>query len=342
MAIVPAAFFWLVEMGRCFLGIGLPLCPADFSAVSICGIVSLPDGQPAPRMTVTISNQDGFNASTITNDQGGYCFEGLPASVFSVGVIPPRDSKYRAEPVRLDAAHYGPSYTVNIFMTNPLEDSLPKERTANAISAREAGQQIPKDARKALERAQKHKDNKKFDAALTELDKAIKIYPDYFQAFTEKGVVRIQSGHPEQALPEFEKAIQIVPEYAPALSGAGYCLLTLGKFDQAVALLDKAVRFDSTNAQSFLFLGIASLALSRWQGAQQALESALKIDPRGAASAHMYLGDALAGQHLYVAAAEELRTYLQLNPQAPNAERLRGKEAHWRELAKGTGKSSQH
>ena len=342
MGSLPAVSFRLVAMVHLFFVLSSPLHPPGFGAVNVCGIVSLPDGQPAPRITVTISSQNGFNATTITNDQGSYCFEGLPAAIFSLGIIPRQDSKYRAEPVPLDATHYGPSFTVNIFMTNPLEASLPKERTANAISAREAGQHIPKDARKALERGQKYKEGRRFDAALAEFDKATKIFPDYFQAFTEKGIVQIQSGHPEKALPEFEKAIRIVPEYAPALSGAGYCLLTSEKFDQAAAFLEKAVQLDSTNAQSFLFLGIATVALSRWQRAQQALESALKIDPTGAVSAHIYLGDALAGQRLYGLAADELRTYLQLNPQAPNADRLRRREANWRDLAKGVVKASPH
>ena len=315
-----------------FLWTGLPLYPAVLNAITVCGIVSLPDGQPAARIMVTISSQNGFNVSTNTSDQGGFCFEGIPASFYTVTVTPPQDAKYRAQPVSLDTRHSGPNITINIYTSYPLENTLPKEKMSKVISAKEAGQQIPKDAKKALAQALKHLERKKFDAALAELDKAIGIYPEYFQAFTEKGVVQIQSGHPDTALRDFERALQILPEYAPALSGAGYCQLTLGKFDQAISLLDQAVQLDSTNAQSYLFLGIANLAVSRWQPAQEALEHALRVDPAGAASAHMYLGEALAGQHLYGRAADELQTYLQLNPGAPNADRLRSKEAHWRSL----------
>jgi tetratricopeptide (TPR) repeat protein len=198
------------------------------------------------------------------------------------------------------------------------------------ISTKEASQQIPTDARKALDKAKKHREKKKFDAALAELDKAIRLFPEYFQAYTEKGVVGIQSGRLPEAFENFDKALRLFPEYEPALSGAGYCLLTLGKYEKSIVLLEKAVHLDSTHTQNLLFLGIANLALSHWEKAQQALEQALKLDPVGVVSAHMYLANALAGQHLYGRAADELHSYLEQNPGVPNADRLRSKEKYWR------------
>src|SRR5262249_16343830 len=199
-------------------------------------------------------------------------------------------------------------------------------KTRPVISSREAVQHIPKEARKALNRARKYRDQKKSDAALAELDKAIQLFPGYFQAFTEKGVVLINSNRPRDALQHFSKALEIAPDYERALSGAGYCLLTLGNYEQSAAFLEKAVHLSSTAAQNLLFLGIANLALRRWEKAQEVLEQALKFDPAGTTLARVYLADALAGQRLYARAADELGTYLQLNPAAPDADRLRKKE----------------
>jgi tetratricopeptide (TPR) repeat protein len=322
-----------LSVAVCLFGAtGSPACPEPAGGITICGKVSLPDGRPASRVGISISGRNGFTASTNTDDQGSYCFESIPPTFFTLTVNPPPDAKFVAEPARLDATTGGPTFTVNIFTKYPLENTLPKERPAPSISATEAGQRIPKGAKKALDKAQKYREEKKFDDAIAELDKAIEIYPGYFQALAERGVVLIQSGHPEKALPDFDKSMQIFPDYEPALSGAGYCLLTSGQFDRSVALLEKAVGIEPSNAKSQMFLGIAHLALSHWQKAQEALERALKLDPSGAVSAHIYLGDALAAQHLYARAAEELHTYLQLNPGAPNADRLRSKEAHWRSL----------
>lgn len=295
-------------------------------AVTVHGRVFLPDNQPAVQVTVMITGQNGFNASARTDGRGGFRFEGIPPTIYSLTVTPPQDSRYYAEPVAVNALSDGTLFMADIFMRNPLEPSLKKEKNTSLISVKEASQNIPKNARKALDRARQYREQKKFDAALDEADKAIKLYPDYFQAFTEKGLVQVNSGRLPEALQNFNKALEMFPDYEPALGGAGYCYLSAGQYEQSIAALEKAVNLDATHSQNYLFLGIANLALSRWQKSQDALERALKLDANGAVAAHMYLADALAGQHLYARAADELHTYLEKNPEAPNADRLRKRE----------------
>ncbi len=326
----------LVMMGYLLLSLNFPTYPQAHSGISLSGKVSLPNSDPATQIQVYILGTSGFSASTNTDDVGNFRFDGVPRSVYALTVTIPKEMHYRADPLSVDTTKEGAIFVANIFLRNPVGASIEKEKTAQVISTREASQNIPKDARKALDKAQKYREQKKYGAALDELNKAIGIYPDYFQAFTEKGTVQVQSGHAQEALPDFSKAIQIFPDYEPALSGAGYCLLSLGKYQQSIDLLEKAVHVDSTHTQNLLFLGIANLALSHWEKAQEALEQALRLDQAGVVSAHMYLANALAAQHLYSRAAEELHTYLQLNPGAPNADRLRSKEQFWRtQIAQG-------
>lgn len=298
--------------------------------ITVYGRVFLPNSQPAAQVMVHISALNGFNSSAKTDARGGYRFESAPRSIFRITVSLSRDMPYQADAVSVDATRDGNSFMADIFLRNTLEAPSKNDKSARVISIKEASQQIPKEARKALGKAQKYREQKKFEAALVELDKAISIYPDYFQAFTEKGEVQINSGQTQEALDNFGRAIEIFPAYEPAVSGAGYCMLTLGRYELSVALLEKAVYLDATRSQTLMFLGIANLALSRWQKAQGALERALKIDAAGAVSAHIYLADAFAGQGLYNRAADQLRTYLQLNPAAPNADRLRQREKQLR------------
>jgi tetratricopeptide (TPR) repeat protein len=320
----------LMLMGCLFLSISFPTYPQASHGITVSGKVSLPDSNPAAQILINISGTNGFSASTNTDDVGNFRFEGIPRSIYSLTATIPKNMRYRAEPLSVDTTREGSNFTANIFLRNPMEDSGEKEKKAQVISTKEANQNIPRDARKALDKAKKLREQKKFDAALAELDKAVRIFPEYFQAFTEKGTVQIQSGHTQEALQDFNRAIQIFPEHEPALSGAGYCLLTLEKYQQSIDLLERAVHLDSTHTQNLLFLGIANLALSRWQKAQEALEQALKLDAAGAVSARIYLAEAFAGQHLYSRAADELHTYLQLNPGVPNADRLQKKEKYWR------------
>jgi tetratricopeptide (TPR) repeat protein len=320
------------RMSFTLLGLVCFLLSLSFPATSqvrilVYGRVFLPNNQPALHLVVNISGQNGFRGSTNTDGRGGFRFEGVPRSIYSVSVNLPADAEYYAEPISVDASTEGSSFMVDIFLRNPLVAKR-KEKLDKVISAREAD--IPKEARKAFDRAQKLREQKKFEAALTELDKAVGLYPNYFRAISERGIVQINLERLPDALQNFNRALEIFPEYEPALSGAGYALLSLGKYEDSATFLEKAIQLDSSHTQNLVFLGIANLAMRRWARSQEVLERALKLDAAGAVTAHMYLADVFAGQHLYARAADELHTYLHLNPEAPNADRLRQREKYFR------------
>jgi tetratricopeptide (TPR) repeat protein len=306
-------------------------------SLTVYGKVFLPDGNPAANMTIHISSSHAFNADTTTNIEGIYRFEGVPPGLFELRLNQPASAPYSGAAIGYGIAYEGGGrYRADVFIQNPVEISQKKEKTAPVISTREASQNIPKEAQKAFVRGKQYREQKKLEAALKELDKAIKIFPDYFQAWTEKGKTEINFGHPRQALQDFTEALQLFSDFEPALSGAGYCHLTLGAYEQSIAMLEKAMQIDSTRVQNLLFLGVDHLALKRWGKAQEALERALRLDPNGMVTAHMYLAHALAGQEIFDRAADEMHAYLELNPGGPNADRLRDTEARWRaEVTKG-------
>ncbi len=306
-------------------------------SISVYGKVFLPDGNPAARMTVHISAARSFSADTTTDVEGNYRFEGLPPGPFELKLNQPADAPYSKATIAYGISYEGGGrYRADVLIRNPVEIVQNREKSPAVISAREAGQNIPKEAQKAFNRGKQYREQKMLEAASKELDRAIKVFPDYFQAWTEKGKTEINLGHPQKALEDFTQALQLLPDYEPALSGAGYCHLILGSYEQSVASLEKAIRIDSTHVQNLLFLGIDNLALKRWGKAQEALERALGLDPKGMVTAHMYLAHALAGQGIYDRAADEMHTYLELNPNAPDAARLRDAESQWRaEASKG-------
>jgi tetratricopeptide (TPR) repeat protein len=306
--------------------------------ITVYGKVFLPDGNPAVSITLHISASHSFNADTTTDIEGDYRFEALPPGLFELKLNQPANSPYSGATIGYGIVYEGGGrYRADVFIRNPVKIVQKKEKTAAVISTREASQNIPKEAQKALVRGKRYREQKNFEAAIKELDKATKIFPDYFQAWTEKGKTEINLGHPQQALQNFTQALQLFPDFEPALSGAGYCHLTLGAYEQSIAMLEKAVKIDSTHVQNLVFLGVANLALKRRGKAQGSLEQALKRDPNGMVTAHMYLAHALAGQEIFDRAADEMHTYLELNPDAPNAGRLRDTEARWRaEASKGS------
>lgn len=300
---------------------------------SIYGKAYLPNRQTAALMPVHISNGSAYSTDTTTDDEGNYRFDdvNVPMSQIQFKVTPPRESPYYDAPLTVSISREGQSnFRADIHISRSTEVVAKKEKTAPVISVKEASQHIPPDALKAYVKGKKYRGQKKFKEALNELDIAIRLYPEYFQAITEKGDVLAGTGHCQEALVEFNKALQILSSFEPALSGAGFCLLSTDKFEQGIGVLEQALQLDPAHTQNLLFLGIANIALSRWNKAQEALEQALKRDPGRMATAHLYLAYALAGQELYSRAADEMHTYMTLNPTASDAGRLRDKEVQWR------------
>lgn len=84
---------------------------------------------------------------------------------------------------------------------------------------------------------------------------------------------------------------------------------------------------------AYLLLGIAYLKLDRREQAEAALVKALGFDTRRELRAHIHLGNLYARSGRYEDAADELRKYLEANPEDPGAAHLREVEAGWRARA---------
>jgi hypothetical protein len=127
-----------------FLGLYLSAHSQTKNIVEINGRVSLPDGQPASQIVVNISSQTGPLASKTTDDQGSFHFEGMPKAQLTLTVTAPKDAKYFADPVSVDATRMGTIFSVNLFLRNPLQAPVNPQKSSPLISSREMSVQIPK------------------------------------------------------------------------------------------------------------------------------------------------------------------------------------------------------
>jgi len=313
------------------------LAGVDSSALqagfSIYGTVSLPDGNPAVRVVVKISGLSGLNREMRTDNQGRYEFQGIPAGRYRLTVTNPEDQSQFTDAVEADTSRTaGNRLLVHLYLRMA---QAKRESRAGVVSVAEASQQIPKNARKAFEEALKLKTDNQLDQSLKMFTRAIDYYPSYFQALAERGQLHIAKNQNAQAIADFERALKLNEEWGPALRGLGYCYLEQQKFEDAARFLERAVAAEPGVANTHLFLGIASLALDRRDPAKSALQESLRLDPKIAVTAHIYLADLYARQERFTDAADELRIYLSASPGAPNAARLKEKEASLRARAKG-------
>ncbi len=300
----------------------------------IFGRVSLPDGQPAARVKVFIETMSGLKRDVLTDQEGNYEFRGMSGGRYRVYATNPDAPEQFSEPAESDTTRaFANRLQINVYLRLPLHSDK-KDTKPGTVSAIEAAQNIPKDARKAYEQGMKlHKENRP-QQALEQFNKAIELFPAYFQALTERGNLLMQHNKLAESETDFEQALQLHAKYAPALRGLGYCRIQQKKFDAALGDLEKAYVLEPNAPMTLLLLGYANLSLNRHEEARQCLQQALKLNPESAARAHVYLAEIFAHEQKFKEAADELRAYLKANPNASDAANLQKMEADWRARAK--------
>ena len=118
-------------------------------------------------------------------------------------------------------------------------------------------QEVPKLARQALQRATKLNSERKSEAAVAQLQEAIKIFPQYFEAHLQLGNAFLQAGHLDQAIMELDKAREINPNDERSYQSFGLVLMIQKNYPVAVAVFSEAARLNPANPVTALMRGTA-------------------------------------------------------------------------------------
>ncbi len=301
---------------------------------TVFGRVSLPDGRPAARVRVFIETTNGLKRDTLSDDQGNYEFRGMTSGRYRLYATNPDEPKQFTEPAESDTTRaFANRLQINLYLRLPQHDTETTYKPGT-VSAIEAAQNIPKPARKAYEQGLKLQKDNQAEKSLIAFNQAIELYPEYFQALTERANLLMGRSQLTEAAADFERALRINGKYAPALRGLGYCQIQQKQFEAAVNNLERAFVLEPKVPLTLLLLGYANLSLSRYEPAKQCLQEALKLGPESTARAHVYLSEVFAHEQKFKEAADEIRAYLKVKPDAADATNLRKMEEDWRARSK--------
>jgi len=293
-------------------------------AYVIYGRVSLPDGSNASRVVIDVSGPLGFKRSVTSDDAGQYVVNDVPRGRYSLVASNPAIPEQYSERADVELSRYSTQrVVVNIYLHSGTKVTSGKESTSTGVSVAEAGQHVPKAAQKEYEKGIKLGENHQFDKALNSFNHAIELFPEYFQAFAQRGHLRLSMGKFVEAEKDFGQALELNAQYEPALRGTGICKIREGKYADALKELDQAVTLEPRDASAYLFLGFANASLDRREKARAALLKALSLDAVGSARAHVYLANLDMKENRNREAAAELEAYLAQVPNAPDADKLR-------------------
>jgi Tfp pilus assembly protein PilF len=187
---------------------------------------------------------------------------------------------------------------------------------------------VPKEAREAFEKGRKAGTEKQFDEAVTQLNKAVTVYPQYAAAWSLLGEIHRLQNQFEPAKAEYAKALAADPKFVSPYFGLAAIAVVENKWTDAAQLTDQLIQLNSiAYPMAYFFNAAANLNLGKLDAAELSARKFQQVD-----KAHtrpdiaLLLANILTGKHQYGEAAQLYRDYLAVKPDAPNAEALK-KEA---------------
>jgi Flp pilus assembly protein TadD len=283
---------------------------------SIQGRIYFPAGQPVNSKVVKV-NLESTNSiggmSTMSDEDGTFRFNGLRPGAYAVVVDGGKQYDAARETVNIDPTGGAPVIQVNIQLRPRIDASNPSFAGVpqNALDFYQKGT------------AAAQKGNTKSAAEF--LSKAVSAYPNFPLALSELGMQYIKLAQMDKAAETFEALLKLKPGDPAGQLYLGIALYNLNNFDGAETHLREALKLNSAGpSAAHYYLGLTMIRLKRYEEAQKELELAIRDGGQNLAPAHKFLGGLYMSAHRNKEAADELEKYLQLEPKAADAEKIKG------------------
>ena len=301
----------------------MAMCQASSSEPAggmICGTVLLKAGnRPASQVAVRLkSHAAGIFRSVLTDLEGHFEVRNLPPSTYDIVVEEPGYETTETS-ARLD----GSSSNLVLYLNSSAGSANGAQSGQNeyTVSAREL--KIPGKARGEFEKGLKSLAKKDLAGSLSHFKEAARTFPEYYEAYYHVGVVQTNLGRFDEAMEAFQTAVDLSGgRYAWAEFGFGYLLYREGKPEEAVTMIHKGLEQDGSQPFAYFILGLALLRLNRLDEAERSAREALLRNP-SYGDAFLLLSDVCGRKHEYLAQLQGLDTYLKLEPNGTESERVR-------------------
>jgi Flp pilus assembly protein TadD len=271
---------------------------------------------PIAAATLEISRSGGLaNVPVTSGIEGQFLFHGLGVGEYVIS----------AKKNGFDSS----SVTVSVMLTGAPEVTILLRRTAPASSAPggpiSAHQlQAPKGARAAYEKGLRLLEDEKNPAgSIPEFEKAVKLFPSYYEAYTELGIANYHLGKVPEAEASLKQAVELSDgKYAEPLYLLADLYNSERKYQEGESLARQAVALDNSAWNGFFELARSLVGLKR---AAEAETNALRARDLAPQNSQIYL--LLANVHVlqqnYPAAVQDFDAYLKLEPNGQNNDAIR-------------------
>jgi tetratricopeptide (TPR) repeat protein len=94
-------------------------------------------------------------------------------------------------------------------------------------------------------------EKKEYDRAIADLDRAIKLDAKYTKAYYNRGVSWNGKGEYDRAIADYNQAIKLAPKYTKAYSNRGFAWRNKKQYDRAIADYNQALEIDPQFIQAY-------------------------------------------------------------------------------------------
>jgi tetratricopeptide (TPR) repeat protein len=282
-----------------------PMAPGSLYEIS--GQVRSADNRPVENAMIRIESSTGALVEQGTADNmGRFRFVRLRPGQYRIFATA---AGLSAAPQSVDLSRVSP----RVHVLFQLVTESPTFRTRESGRARVLDARVPLDAQAALEKGSAAVAGKKTDEAISHLEKAIRIYPDYFEAHRMLGKLYQDISEWEKAEASLRQAVRIDPKAVPALTALGEVYRRQKKYEEAQRILEEALKLDDNSWESNFTLGRIYWELKDIVKAGRYVARSIELQPN-IAEGHLLAGNIFIRAGLPENAVIEYEEYLRLAP----------------------------
>jgi len=241
---------------------------------------------------------------------------------------------FRANSINLDQHRRLDNPDVGTFILHRLANVEGTTVSATTLQA-------PKDARKAYDKAREALRKDKTGEAQKQFAKAVELYPKFAEAWYQLGLLQEKSDDRAEARNSYSQAIAADPKLVtPYLPLARFSMHDKN-WEDAAATTERLLKLDAVDfPEAYYYNAAANLRLKKPADAEASARQVLRLD-----SAHQFpeaahiLGFVLYQKGDFAGAQEQLRNYLQLAPNAPDAAQVKQQLAELDHMASASKSS---
>jgi tetratricopeptide (TPR) repeat protein len=282
--------------------------------IEVAGRVQVPEGEPARNVSVRLERFSGGIVDQMSTDNlGRFRFAGLQRGYYTVIVEEPG-----FEPARQNADLQLLFRAYLMFELIRIKPATPA-KSSFVVDAR-----VPVSAREAFAKGEAALQNKKARDAIPHLEKAIVIYPEFFEAYLALATSFMDLREWAKAEKTLLQALQIKPNNAAVLLLLGEVYWRQQRDVDAEQALREGLKLDDKNWHGHFTISRLYWDRGEVMKAAQAVGRTLQLKP-DFAEAHLLAGNVLLKLNQPRRALIEYEEYVRLNPKgefASEADRL--------------------